>query len=79
MSQTLIRQLEMEAQRQALFTLGVMALLFIITMAALYYVIRAAIRDGIRDSGLVQTWQRTVIAAKQHTGDTLPPDMRADR
>jgi hypothetical protein len=41
---------------------------------ALYWIVKAAIRDGIRDSGLLDAQRRT-LATRQR--DNLP-DMRAD-
>jgi hypothetical protein len=53
------------------------AIAFAAGMTVLYFVIKAAIRDGIRESGLVQSW-RTTVAATRST-ETGLPDMRADR
>lgn len=74
-----MKQLEIELTRLAIWYVAAYLLGFIITMLALYYVIRSAIRDGIRDSGLVQTWQRIVASQMKPHADTLPPDIRADR
>jgi len=39
--------------------------------------LQTAIRDGIRESGLVQTWRTTVAATRPNT--TTLPDMHAER
>jgi hypothetical protein len=53
------------------------AIAFAIAMAVLYYVVKCAIRDGIQESGLVQTWRTTSAAAR--SGKQELPDMRAER
>lgn len=46
---------------------------------ALYFVIKAAIRDGIRESGLVDR-QRPPLPTPRLGQDTIPgPDIRAER
>lgn len=51
----------------------------IVSVLVLYYVVKAAVRDGIKESGLIQSrdrsWQQAVREAQ--TYKTLP-DMRAD-
>jgi hypothetical protein len=77
MPQSVIQQLEVEMQRQAIVSLLILALLFAFVMWVSYHVIRAAIRDGIKESGLVQrrpAWQDTVRKA----GADHLPEMRAD-
>ena len=83
MNQSWTRAFEIELQRQALISLLVLLVFLAIGMWALYAVIKAAIRDGIRESGLLEvrhpTWRAAVDAA--HGPDTVPhmPDMRAER
>lgn len=83
MNQTWMRALEIELQRQALVSLLVLLIFFAVGMWALYHVIKAAIRDGIRESGLLdvrhQTWRAAVNSS--NGPDTVPhmPDMRAER
>jgi hypothetical protein len=48
------QQLELEMQRQAIVSLLILAALFAVTMWSLYHVIKAAIREGIRESALVR-------------------------
>jgi len=56
--------LEIELTRLTLAYAAGSLLGFMITMWALYHVIRAAIRDGIQESGLVETWSKTARAAE---------------
>lgn len=83
MNQAWVRAMEIELQRQALISLVVLALLFAISMWILYLVIKAAIRDGIRESGLVDvrrsSWRRAVENASHPDTVSQMPDMRADR
>jgi hypothetical protein len=82
MNQAWLRTLEMELQRQALISLLVLIVLFAVTMWVLYLVIKAAIRDGIRESGLLEMRRssRPPIQAAV-VPETVPtmPDMRAER
>ena len=72
----------MELQRQALISLLVLIVLFAVTMWVLYLVIKAAIRDGIRESGLVEMRRSSRVpiqaAVIPETGPAMP-DMRAER
>lgn len=83
MNETWVRVLEIELQRQAIVSLLVLLIVFCVGMWALYQVIKAAIRDGIRESGLLevrhQTWRAAVNASSGP--DTIPhmPEMRAER
>lgn len=47
-----MRQLEIEMARAALFELAVGIIILIVLFWASYYVIKAGVRDGIRESGL---------------------------
>jgi hypothetical protein len=83
MSQAWLNALQAEIQRQVLIGILISVLCFIVTMWVLYIVIKAAIRDGIQESGLVESrrasWRSTVQAAGGP--DTVPhmPEMRAER
>lgn len=83
MDQTWVKAFEIELQRQALVSLLVLLIFFAVGMWALYHVIKAAIRDGIRESGLLEVRQQTWRAAVNASSgpDTIPhmPDMRAER
>jgi len=71
---------ELELTRLTLAYAAWEAIAFAIGMWVLYYVIKCAIRDGIRESGLAHDWTRIVRASQQRdrSQDTLP-DMRAER
>ena len=73
-----IQAFEIQLTRFWLWYIGISLLGFIVSAYVAYLILRAAIRDGIRDSGLVKTWRH--IAAQPEFGkDTLPPDMTATR
>lgn len=70
--ETAILQAQLAALAGSLLALGAM-------FWALYFVIKAAIRDGIRESGLVDR-QRPPLPTPAIGPDTMPmPDMRAER
>jgi hypothetical protein len=83
MSQAWLNAVQAEMQRQVLIALLISLMCFIVTMWVLYVVIKAAIRDGIRESGLIESrltsWSSVVKAAGGP--DTVPhiPEMRAER
>lgn len=69
---------------QASTTLLLLALLaytvaFAASMWVLYIVVRYAIRDGIRESGLLEATTRRAAAAGGHRPVNELPDMRAER
>lgn len=72
--ETAIRQFQIELTRAYIAYAAASLICFILTMWCLYLVIRAAVRDGIQDSGLVNTWARHVAAQSRQHADTLPPD-----
>lgn len=76
--EALQRQVELEMQRQAIFALAVAAILFIVGAWVTYLVVKAAIRDGIKESGLVESWDTTARKARTE-GETTLPEMRAER
>lgn len=67
-----------QAQLVALITLVIVGAVF---FWCLYHVVRASIRDGIRESGLIEaTRQRAPTpTAERPTNQPLLPDMRAER
>jgi hypothetical protein len=68
-----LQAMQLEMARLVLFSIALSALGFAITMWVLYLVIKNAVRDGIKESGLVQAQAR--IRPAPTTGI---PDMRAD-
>lgn len=75
--QALARQIELEMQRQALLSLVVLAVFVAVMFWLLYITIKAAIRDGIKESGLVRTWANTArdaITASPREGQPNQPD-----
>jgi UDP-N-acetylmuramyl pentapeptide phosphotransferase/UDP-N-acetylglucosamine-1-phosphate transferase len=74
-----VQNFEAQMLQLQLFALAGSLIAAIATLFAIYLVIRYAIRDGIRDSGLVER-QRHHPAPPRLTNDTMPgPDMRAER
>jgi hypothetical protein len=71
-----IRAFEIEMTRLALFYAAASLIGFLVSMWVLYIVIKSAVRDGLRESGLVHTWAR---AAARATEKSSLPDMRAER
>lgn len=69
-----LQAVELELTRYMLFSVAVSVLGFMITMWVLYMVIKNAIRDGIRESGLVQTWAESVASV----GGPFAPGTKAD-
>lgn len=55
------------------------AIAFALAMVVLYYVLKLAIREGIRESGLIEernTWRTAVRSASERSSET---DFRASR
>lgn len=71
----LLRQAEAEAIRAQVFWFTVELIALVVFFVVLYFVIKAAVREGIKEAGLAETIKtlRTPIEEP-----TLPP-MRADR
>jgi hypothetical protein len=70
--------------RALLFELAISLIVLIALFFAAYLVTKAAIRDGIRESGILQTLtvRHTRPDPETRLGDTRPsplPDMRAER
>lgn len=72
-----IRAFETEMLRLVLWYGAASLIGFMASMWCLYHVIRAAIRDGIKESGLVTTWSSHVARERRQSADTLPPDFSA--
>lgn len=73
---------EMQMQRLVLLEIAVGIIAILITAWISYVVLKAAIRDGIKESGLVDSWERTVAKEREKNLDTRPaglPDIRAER
>lgn len=73
-----LHALQTEMQRQAIFELGILLIVFAITCWITYAVLKAAIRDGIKESGLIETWAATVRRTQVEETKHLP-EMRAER
>lgn len=70
-----IRALEIAVQREAIFSLAVLIVLTIAMIWITYVIIKNAIRDGIRESGLIEAARSRNIETKRAFD---LPDMRAD-
>ncbi|SDO08238.1 hypothetical protein SAMN05216303_101446 [Rhodoferax sp. OV413] len=69
--------IEADILRAQIFELGVLLIALILSAWITYIVIKAAIRDGINESGLVRnSWERTVERHETRKSDL--PEMRAD-
>lgn len=65
--------------RSTIFAIAVGAISSIIGLWVTYLVIKAAIRDGIKESGLVETWTRTVERERKTPHNSGLPDFGAER
>lgn len=72
MNQTLMRNFEIEMQRQMIFEIAVLLVALIVSCWLMYWVLKCAIRDGIRESGLVAGWAQTVARANAQEPTGLP-------
>lgn len=73
-------QFQAEITRLTIFWTSVEIIAFIIGMWTLYFVIKTAIRDGINESNLVNSWQKTARSAIEEEANTRHiPDIRPDR
>ena len=61
-----IQVLDAELTRLTLAYLAASLIGFMVSMWVLYIVIKAAIRDGIQESGLVDTWDKAVRGTQDH-------------
>lgn len=73
--------LQIELTRIAIWAIAAQVVAFLATMFVLYLVIKSAIRDGINESKMGDTWRWHVSAsaAAPHEGAKDLPPMRADR
>lgn len=69
-----LKELEAEATRAAIHIAMLEAIGAIVFFVVLYFVIKAAVRDGINEANRASRWQRTVSKATEDI-----PDMRAER
>jgi hypothetical protein len=67
--------MEFEMTRLLLFSAAASLAGFIVTMWVIYVVVKSAIRDGIRDSGLLEVLK---YRSRSAAANPLVPDMRAD-
>jgi len=72
------QQLEMWFWQTTIAAAAISVIGTVFTCWIAYSVIKAAIRDGIKESGMVETWARTVATTRDRQHDVIP-DMRADR
>ncbi|MDO9292637.1 MAG: hypothetical protein Q7U09_13720 [Hydrogenophaga sp.] len=71
--------LQIELTKMAAWAIFAEAIAFAAGMMVLYFVLKAAIRDGINESKMGDTWRRHVnVARTTEEVKDLPP-MRADR
>lgn len=73
-----IRQMETMLWQMAAFELAVGLAATIVFFFLMYVTIKAAIRDGIRESGLTNAWTRVTAQKRENVAAGLP-DMRAER
>lgn len=69
-----LKELEAEATRAAIHIAMLEVIGAIVFFVVLYFVIKAAVRDGINEANRASRWERAVSKA---TADL--PDMRAER
>ena len=73
------QQSEAELTRVTLLVAAVELLAVIFGFVILYFVLKAAIRDGINESRLGDEWRRTVMNARQaEQAEKLPPIRATD-
>lgn len=68
------RGLEAEITRMQIHLAALELIAFIVFFVVLYFVVKAAVRDGINEANMASRWQRTVSKATEDM-----PDMRAER
>lgn len=73
-----MKAFELELQRLTIQLALWELLCFAVAMYVLYLVIRYAIRDGIRESGLLDVMSKRNMRDRPAWARTQPPDMRAD-
>ncbi|MDZ4100700.1 MAG: hypothetical protein U1E12_03375 [Hydrogenophaga sp.] len=70
-----MQQLEQQLTAMAIRAQIIEAVVFLVAMFVLYLVIKAAVRDGIKDSGIVEA----IRSLRTPVEETKLPPMRADR
>jgi hypothetical protein len=76
-----LRALQHELVIQQIFIFSILVALFFIANWIFYLAMKAAIRDGIKESGLVQDWKyyaKNADLNKDAKRKVHLPDMRAD-
>ena len=68
------RELEAEVTRMQIHLAALELIAFIVFFVVLYFVVKAAVRDGTNEANRASRWQRTVSKATEDM-----PDMRAER
>ena len=68
------RELEAEITRMQIHLAALELIAFIVFFVVLYFVVKAAVRDGTNEANRASRWQRTVSKATEDM-----PDMRAER
>lgn len=71
-----LRELEAEATRLTIQALAWEIAAFIVFFLVLYFVVKAAVRDGINEANRASRWAKSVTSAEAMKD---MPDMRADR
>lgn len=74
-----MRAFEAAIVRAQLFELAVILVCLILSILITYLVLRAAIRDGIRESGLIEALGRSATRTPRIGTDVELPDIRAER
>lgn len=72
-----LEQLQMELTRITIAAFAWDIVATIVFFLALYWVVKAAVRDGINESRMGDRWSRAVEQARSSSSDL--PDMRAER
>jgi hypothetical protein len=72
-----MHEFQTQLVRLGLFALAIDLIAFIVGMFVLYLVIKAAIRDGIQESGLIERLQGAIVKSGKESSSSLPY-MRAD-
>ena len=67
------RELEAEITRMQIHLAALELIAFIVFFVVLYFVVKAAVRDGTNEANRASRWQRTVSKATEDM-----PDMRAE-
>lgn len=74
-----LNALEIELTRQAIFFFCIYVICLAIGFWITYLMIKAAVREGIRESGLLDRWQHSIRKSNAQSDTSVHlPDMRAD-